>query len=427
MLSAEENELVTRTGPGTALGQLMRRYWIPALLSEELPEPDCAPVRVRLLGELLVAFRDTHGRVGLIDEFCAHRRASLFLGRNEEAGLRCVYHGWKYDLHGNCTDMPNEPPENRFQEKIRLKAYQTIELGNVIWAFMGPSEKVPPLPKFEWTQVPETHRHVSKTWQEACNWLQALEGGIDSIHAAFLHRNLTNETSRAGHGPGGYVVAAAAAKIDVQLTDYGLVYAVIGPPSDGKNYVRTVHYVMPFHQVRAYPMQKDGKTRRIVMRGHMWVPMDDYNCMVYHWISSADGQPLSPEEIKELEKGSGRGPGEQTSDYKPVRNRQNNWMIDRLVQRTETFTGIEGTNTQDEAVQASMGPIVDRTQEHLGQSDKAIIAARRMLLGSIRTVQDGGNPPGLTTSFYSIRGAGAPVPESMNWRDSLKDDMRLPD
>lgn len=427
MLSAEENELVTRTGPGTPLGQLMRRYWIPAALTEELPEPDCAPVRVKLLGESLVAFRDTHGRVGLIEEFCAHRRASLFLGRNEEAGLRCVYHGWKYDVQGRCTEMPNEPPENRFNGKIRLKTYPTVELGNVIWAFMGPAEKVPALPQFEWTQVPQTHRHVSKTWQEACNWLQALEGGIDSIHASFLHRNLTNETSRSGHGPGGYVARAAAAKIDVHLTDYGLVYAVIGPASEGKHYVRTVHYVMPFHQVRAYPMQRDGKTRRMVMRGHMWVPMDDSNCMVYHWISSTDGQPLADEEIAELEKGSGRGLGEQTPDYKPVRNRHNNWKIDRLVQKTETFTGIEGTNTQDEAVQASMGPIVDRTQEHLGTSDKAIIAARRMLLTAIKTAQDGGNPPGLTTSYYPLRGASGPVPENVSWRVTLKEEMRVPD
>jgi phenylpropionate dioxygenase-like ring-hydroxylating dioxygenase large terminal subunit len=427
MLSAEENQLVTRTGPGTPLGQVMRRYWIPAALAQELPEPDCAPVRVKILGESLVAFRDTQGRVGLIDEFCAHRRASLFLGRNEEDGLRCVYHGWKYDVHGKCTDMPNEPAENRFHEKIRLKAYPTIELGNVIWAFLGTPGQLPALPKFEWTQVPETHRHVSKTWQEACNWLQALEGGIDSIHAAFLHRNLNNETSRSGHGPGGYVTRAAAAKIDVHLTDYGLLYGVVGPASEGKNYVRTVHYVMPFHQVRAYPMQRDGKTRRTVMRGHMWVPMDDYNCMVYHWISSADGQPLSAAEIDELEKGSGRAPGDQTADYKPVRNRHNNWLIDRHIQKAETFTGIEGTNTQDEAVQTTMGPIVDRTQEHLGMSDKAIIAARRLLLSAVKTVQDGGNPPGLGTSYYALRGASAPVAENQNWREALKDEMRLPD
>ena len=197
MLSPEENELVTRTDAGTPMGEVMRRYWMPAALASELPEPDCPPIRVRLLGEKLVAFRDSQGRVGLIDEFCAHRRASLFLGRNEESGLRCVYHGWKYDTRGTCLDMPNEPAESNFKHAVRLKAYATAELGGLIWAYMGSPEKIPPLPKFEWTQVPENYRHLSKMWQE-CNWLQALEGAIDNAHAGFLHRALTDKTTRAG-------------------------------------------------------------------------------------------------------------------------------------------------------------------------------------------------------------------------------------
>ncbi len=141
----------------------MRRYWVPALLSEELPESDCPPVRVKLLGENLVAFRDTNSRVGLLDEFCAHRRASLFLGRNEECGLRCIYHGWKYDVEGNCVEMPNEPPESNFKDKIHLKAYPTVEMGGVVWAYLGPEERKPQLPTFDWTVVSESHRYVSKT------------------------------------------------------------------------------------------------------------------------------------------------------------------------------------------------------------------------------------------------------------------------
>ena len=166
MLSPEENELVTRIGAGTPMGAVMRRYWMPAALAWELPQPDCPPIRIKLLGEKLVAFRDTEGRVGLIDEFCAHRRASLFLGRNEEGGLRCVYHGWKYDTKGICLDMPNDPAETNFKHAVRLKAYPTAEVGGVIWAYMGPAEKVPPLPKFEWTQVPQNYRHLSKMRQE---------------------------------------------------------------------------------------------------------------------------------------------------------------------------------------------------------------------------------------------------------------------
>ena len=164
-MTKEENDVLTQTGPEMPMGEAMRRYWLPAALSSELAKPDSAPVQVSLLGERLVAFRDTQGRVGLLDEFCAHRRASLFLGRNEEFGLRCVYHGWKFDVEGKCVDMPNEPVEATFADKIRLKAYPTVELGGVVWTYMGPQDKVPALPKFEWTQVPEGQRFVSKTWQ----------------------------------------------------------------------------------------------------------------------------------------------------------------------------------------------------------------------------------------------------------------------
>ena len=186
MLSREENELLTRTGPGTAMGEAMRRYWIPALLAAEIAEPDGPPVRVRLLGEDLVAFRDSDGRIGLLDEFCPHRRASLFFGRNEERGLRCVYHGWKFAVDGSCVDQLNEPEETQFKHKVGMTAYPTCELGGLVWAYMGPAEKIPALPKFAWTQAAETHRHVSKVIQE-CNWLQGLEGGLDTSHAPILH------------------------------------------------------------------------------------------------------------------------------------------------------------------------------------------------------------------------------------------------
>ena len=197
MLSVEENERLTRTGPGTPMGQTLRRYWIPALLAWELPEPDCPPVRVKLLGERLVAFRDTNGRIGLLDEFCPHRGVSLWLGRNEACGLRCVYHGWKYDVDGNCVDQMNEPQP--FKDSIHIEAYPTVELGGVIWAYLGPRQLQPPLPKFAWTQVPDTHRHISKVIQE-CNWLQALEGGVDTSHAQILHRYFAGGIGPTGPG-----------------------------------------------------------------------------------------------------------------------------------------------------------------------------------------------------------------------------------
>src|ERR1700680_2718210 len=191
MTTREQNDFLTLTGPGTPMGNLMRRYWSRALLSSEIPEPDCRPVRVKLLGERLIAFRDTLGRVGVMDEFCAHRGVSLWFGRNEENGLRCPYHGWKYDVTGQCIEVPSEPEESGFCRKIKLKSYPCLEAGGVIWAYMGPPEETPPFPAFEWVSLPRSHVHLSKRWQES-NYLQAMEGGIDSSHVSFLHRGDLN-------------------------------------------------------------------------------------------------------------------------------------------------------------------------------------------------------------------------------------------
>ena len=187
MLSQKENELLCQVGPGTLMGDLFRRFWLPALLSTELPEPDCEPVRLRLLGENLVAFRDSEGRVGVVDNFCPHRRASLFYGRNEEGGLRCIYHGWKFDVNGDCVDMPSEPAESNFRDKVKVKSYAAEDFGDVIWIYMGPPELKQPLPQFEWARVPANQRRVQR-WIQDCNYMQALEGDLDSTHVSFLHR-----------------------------------------------------------------------------------------------------------------------------------------------------------------------------------------------------------------------------------------------
>src|SRR5690349_6485550 len=185
MLSREENERLVRTGPGTLMGDLFRRYWLPALHSWEIPQPDCPPVRVKLLGEPLVAFRDTEGRIGLIAEFCAHRGVSLWFGRNEECGLRCPYHGWKYDVTGQCVDLPSEGEESGMRQGIKLKSYPCVERGGVIWTYMGPPEERPPLPNFEWVHLPPSHRVTTKRCQQT-NYLQAMEGALDSVHSGFL-------------------------------------------------------------------------------------------------------------------------------------------------------------------------------------------------------------------------------------------------
>src|SRR3954453_12847326 len=224
MLRAQQNELLTQTGPGTPGGALFRSYWLPALLAEELPENECPPVRVKILGERLLAFRDTDGRYGLIDEFCAHRGVSLWFGRNEENGLRCPYHGWKYDVTGQCIDVPSEPEQSGYCKKIKLTSYPCVELGDVIWTYMGPGELKPPLPGFEWALVPQAHRFVSKRTQE-CNYLQAMEGGIDSAHVSFLHRHdLRSDSLHVSRGA--ELTRETDVRFEVIETDGGMVIGV---------------------------------------------------------------------------------------------------------------------------------------------------------------------------------------------------------
>jgi phthalate 4,5-dioxygenase len=412
MLSREDNALLTRVERGTPMGTTMRRFWIPAVLTREVPEPDCAPVRVRLLGEDLVAFRDTRGRVGLLEEFCPHRRASLFFGRNEECGLRCVYHGWKFDTEGRCVDMMNEPPELHFKDKIFVTSYPTVEVGGVVWAYMGPAERVPAPPAFAWTRVPATHLQVSKVIQES-NWLQGLEGGIDTSHAPILHRLLTNNTSRPGFKPDNPFVRGKAPKLEVDITDYGYRYAGVRPLDEASFHVRTYHFILPFHQIR--PSRSESGVPLVA--GHMWVPIDDENTMVYNWEYSASDAPLTPEDRLERRLGNGPLDVDQTT-FRSKRNRQNNYLLDRQVQKTESFTGIDGINAQDRAIQEGMGRIVDRSREHLGPADRAIIQARRLLLEAVRAVADGGTPRGIEPSYAKLAAAEAVLPHGADWREA---------
>jgi phenylpropionate dioxygenase-like ring-hydroxylating dioxygenase large terminal subunit len=225
MLSKEDNERITRVGAGTPMGSVFRRYWLPFLLSSELAAPDGAPVRVRLLGENLIAFRDTAGGVGLVDAYCAHRRAPLFLGRNEKGGLRCVYHGWKYSRSGQCLEMPTEPRDSAYKTKIRIKSYPVWEGGGMVWTYMGPPGEQPPPPDLELTRAPATHRFVSRTVED-CNYLQGLEGGLDSAHVSILHNMSIGDLSWLGDHE------RLMPKLEVQLTDYGFQYKGIRAVGD---------------------------------------------------------------------------------------------------------------------------------------------------------------------------------------------------
>ena len=415
MLKHEDNERLTRVGPGTPMGTLMRRYWQPILLSSEVAEPDCPPVRVRLLGEDLIAFRDTNGNVGMVDAYCPHRRAPLFFGRNEECGIRCVYHGWKFDIEGNCVDLPSEPADSPMKHKAKLTAYPTVERGGVVWTYMGPSDKRPEPPDYEWTRAPESHRFISKTYQE-CNWLQAMEGGLDTSHSSYLHNNNLQDKNQLRQRD-------RAPKIEVHPTDYGYSYISHRSLGEDGSYVKVYQYIMPWQQCRGGITRPSGGRNEVAkIDGHIWVPIDDYQTFTWNWMYGIDEtSPISSGYAADWEKMFGRAPEDYIpGTFKLVKNLSNDYLIDREIQRTRTYTGITGTNTQDMALQEGMGSIVDRSKEYLGTSDKAIIGMRQMLLAALDDVEKGGEPKGIEPDVHrDARAADMVVPDGVDWRSHM--------
>ena len=415
MLSDEDNRRITRVGPGTPMGHLMRRYWQPAALSEEVAEPDGAPVRVRLLGEDLIAFRDSTGKVGLVDAFCPHRRAPMFFGRNEDCGLRCVYHGWKFDASGACVDMPSEPADSLFKTKVTIAAYPTWEGGGMIWAYLGPPELQPAPPNYELVRAPQSHRWVSKTYEE-CNWLQALEGGVDSSHVTFLHN--MNIADRSW-------LHAVAPEIEFERSAYGH-YGVAIHKRPEAQYVRSFHYVMPGQTIRARSTAPHGGAAAVPhMTGHIWVPIDDETCWIYNWLYSyAPEIPLDRAFALARETEQGRGPDDLTTGYRLKRSRANDYGIDREAQKHRTFSGIEGINTQDYAIQEGMGAIVDRSKEHLAVSDRVIILTRQLLLEAVSAAERGEPVRGADPASYAtLRAADDVIPPNTDWRRALAEKM----
>jgi len=380
MLSREENDLLTQVGPGKPMGELMRRYWIPALLSSEVPHPDCAPVRVRLLGEDLVALRDTQGRVGLLDEHCSHRGTSLFYGRNEECGLRCIYHGWKYDIEGRVLKTPAEPANSTLKDKVRHTAYPCKEAAGVVWAYLGPKDKVPLLPNYEWMDLPAERLYVTKSIQD-CNWLQGLEGECDSSHLSVLHKNFTGERPRGG-GDGALYAADSAPQLEGIEMDYGMRLLSCRRIDPDTIYLRVSNIVLPCHGFIPTGGLR-GNSEGYTIHSH--VPIDDTHSMRYN-IHFRRTRPIHEDERQHDE--------EIGADFRKLRNLGNNYLQDRERQKRENFTGMgQIFLVHDSCATESMGPIYDRSQEHLGVSDLTVIAVRKFLLKTAREVASGKEPP----------------------------------
>lgn len=414
MLTKEENDLLTRTGPGTPMGELLRRFWIPATLSEELPGPNCPPIRVTILGEKLIAFRNSDGNVGLLDRYCAHRSADLFYGRSEEGGIRCVYHGWKYDIEGRCLEIPNATVGQAFKDKCRIRSYPTQEKGGMVWAYMGPRELMPELPHYDFLQVPVSHYYVSKFRADG-NWLQSLEGECDSGHATFLHRYLQSEGVSAGSAGGQpYVSRVGIVHWEVPETDYGLIMAARRDVGSGLANWRANLFLMP-HTVPV------ATARGTPTTCHIRVPIDDETSWCYR-TRYHPNRPLTDSERAFMKYAGEDYPELIPGTFIPKENKSNDYLIDRAAQRKFSYTGIKSLTAQDVALQSDQaGVIADRTRENLVSADRAIIIMRQKLLKAVRDLQSGKEPPEVRRpEAFNVTGVDITIPMDADWKRELE-------
>ncbi|NQV57600.1 MAG: Rieske 2Fe-2S domain-containing protein [Rhodospirillales bacterium] len=423
MTTANENEILTRVGAGTKMGELMRQFWLPVAKSSELVA-DGDPVRLKILGEKLIAFRDTSGRVGVMDHRCPHRCASLFFGRNEENGIRCVYHGWKFDVDGNCLDMANVPPTQDFKAKVKAKAYKAEERNGLIWIFMGVQENAPGLPDHEANLVPEEQMGINFQLRE-CNYLQAIEGELDTSHLGFLHfgsvgkGNFEGATFRS-------TVANRAPEYLTKETDYGAVYAAYRPAAEfeGKLNWRLAHFLFPCF---ALPPLAALDTN-VALRGY--VPIDDENTMCIILFKKDNRTAEDWRERNAIAGGDDFHNLPNTTDWngrwRLKENRANDYLIDRDIQRGKSYTGIGGIILQDQAITESMGAITDHTFEHLAPSDKMITETRRRLIRAANAyAKDGTLPPCAANpaAFAGTRGGAFFTDEGADWLESYREIM----
>jgi phthalate 4,5-dioxygenase oxygenase subunit len=414
MLSSEDTELLCRVGAGTPMGDLMRQYWMPVIYPWEI-EPDGQPKRIRVLGEDLLAWRATNGTPSFTQERCPHRGASLFYGRNEEGGLRCAYHGWKFDVTGQCVEMPNEAAASTFKGKVHITAYKGADYGGMVWVYMGPRQENPPgVPAFEWGEVPPDQRSQYRKAVYECNWMQSLEGEMDSTHVYFLHARVEREASPKF----GLFHTGLSAKFHLRETDYGLMYAAEREEEDGNVYWRTTNFMFPFYGM--FP----GSPRSVPLS--IYVPIDDAHTLHmgvnWHPTEKVAGAlwpvPDLPENPGELVEGMGPMKLEQ----KGIFFADNDFSMDLEAKKLNS-TGIPSVRLQDAAVLHSMGPIMDRTLEHLCTTDAAIIKVRRKLIAAAKLLRSHGVvPPGVDNpEWYRLRTCNVSLPRGTDWEEELAD------
>ncbi|MEX2599631.1 MAG: Rieske 2Fe-2S domain-containing protein [Dehalococcoidia bacterium] len=376
MLSREDNEMLTRVGPGTPMGSLFRRFWFPMLLADELPEPDCKPKRVKAFGEFFVAFRDTEGRLGLLDARCPHRGADLSFGLNEENGLRCAQCYWKFDIHGKILDLPMEPDDSPLWHEALAPSFQIREYGGLIWGYVGPQDDVPDLPEFEWTHVPPEQRYLSRFLVE-CNYMQGVEGGLDASRVAALQKAglLTAEDPLGDN---------VAQRIQAKQTEYGLTIGTALEGESDKADLQVTHWLMPFYTTT--PMDESG-----VYEGVAWVPVDDERTMAFA-VTYNPKRALSKKVLREIEQGKRVHPVLERNSIRRLRNPENGYVEEGADRPLDFASRFDNKFEMVIACQESMGPIVDRSRENLGENDSAVIGARKTLIQAAVDLMEGTVP-----------------------------------
>jgi len=395
-MNREMSEVLVRTGTDMPMGQLMRRYWVPVVLTSEIAVPDGPQVRVQIMGEKLLAFRDSDGHAGLIGEFCSHRGVSLYFGRNEENGIRCSYHGLKFNRLGECVDVPSAP---QICKNMGIKGYPCIERAGVVWAYMGPKDQQPAPPDVEWCGLPDSHVYVSKRLQE-CNYLQAMEGGIDTAHVSYVHRyEVDQDPMHKGTKALDYIKADGNVVFEIEKTDFGMTLFGRRMGDADTYYWRITQWLFPWYTL--IPPFGDH-----ALGGHVWVPVDDHHCWAWS-VNFRPDRPLSGEERAEMAAGKGIHNEYEPGSWRTKANKDNDYLIDRVAQREKrAYSGVFGFAVQDASLQESMGPIQDHENEKLLPTDRGIVMARRMLYDNALALTQGATPPALAADSQRVRAAG---------------------